>query len=274
MTDTVHFHDRVTIARHPETPAVALVTLSRADKHNGLDAPMFQALIDAGNHVRGDSSIRAVVLSGEGPSFCAGLDFKSVMVGGPKVRQILLERPAETLANVAQRCAWVWQEVEVPVIAAIHGVAYGGGCQIALAADIRLATPDARLSVMEIKWGLIPDMSITQTLFRLVRPDIAKELMWTGRKVGATEAAELGLVTRICEDPRAEAVAMAQLIATKNPLAVRHGKRLANEAMDLSPKEALLLETELQLELLGSKNQLEAVAANFQKRVPVFADPE
>ncbi len=271
---TTELHDRVAIERPPETPAVAVVRMTRADKHNGLDAPMFQALIEAGLQLRADPTVRAVVLTGDGPSFCAGLDFKAVMVGGPQVRNLLLERPAETPANVAQRCAWVWQEVPVPVIAAIRGVAYGGGCQIALAADIRLAAPDVKLSVMEIKWGLIPDMSITQTLLRLVGPDVAKELIWTGRRVPAPEAVELGLLTRVCDDPLAEAVALAQQIATKNPMAIRHGKRLVNDAPALTVAAAMLLETELQLDLLGSSNQLEAVAANFQKRSPRFADPE
>lgn len=270
-----NFRDRVSISTDTDAGAhVAHVKMTRADKHNGLDLAMFQALSEAGQEVRKNPSIRAVVLSGEGPSFCAGLDLKSVMGGGTDARALLLERPSDTLANLAQRCAWVWQEVDVPVIAAVHGAAYGGGCQIALACDLRLVAPDTRLSVMEIKWGLIPDMSITQTLLKLVRPDVAKALTWTGRKVGAVEALSLGLVTEICDDPLAAALSMAKGIATKNPHAVRHVKRLFNEVADLNAADALLLETELQLEVLGSKNQMEAVAANFQKRAPKFADPE
>lgn len=270
MEQQTDFFDRVVVTRHG---AVARVTMHRADKRNGLDLPMFEGLVAAGLAVASEPTVRAVVLTGDGPAFCAGLDFKSMMSGGPATRQALLARPHDSVANLAQRCAWVWQEVPVPVIAAIRGQAYGGGCQIALACDLRIVAPDTKMSVMEIKWGLIPDMSITQTLFQLVRPDVAKELMFTGRIVDAAEAVSLGLATRMADDPLAEAMALAEQIATKNPHAIRHGKRLAQQARGLSTRQALLLETELQLELLGSKNQLEAVAANFQKRSPVFTDP-
>lgn len=252
---------------------VARVRLSRPDKMNGLDLAMFEALIDAGKNLAADATVRAVVLHGEGKGFCAGLDFLSFHAA-PEANGKILERGPESPANVAQRVAWIWQEVPVPVIAAVHGVAYGGGLQIALGADLRFVTANAQLSVMEIKWGLVADMSITQTLLRLVPLDRAKELAFTGRVFLGTEAVALGLCTRVCADPLEEALATAALIAKKSPHAIRAAKTLFNEAPGLSRADALRLETDLQLSLLGSPNQLEAVQANMAKRDPVFADPD
>ena len=227
---------------------VADVRMVRADKHNGLDGAMFLALNEAIDEVAADSDVRAVVLSGEGPSFCAGLDIKSFASGdGPD----LLHRPDGEAANLAQRVAYGWRELPVPVIAAVHGACFGGGLQIALGADIRIAAPDARLSVMEIVHGLIPDMSITQTLPRLVGDDVARELVYTGRQVGAEEARKLGLVTGVDEAPLEAAQELAAAIAERRPEAIRNAKRLLNEAPDLDPAGALRLETELQLQLLG-----------------------
>lgn len=252
---------------------VATVRMSRPEKRNALDAEMFDSLIRIGKRVIADKSVRAVVLHGEGKAFCAGLDFGSFM-GSPDLMQKLLSRGDESLANMAQRAGWVWQEVQVPVIAAVHGVAFGGGLQIALGADIRYATADAQFSVMEIKWGLIPDMSITQTLLELVPLDVAKELTFTGRIVPGNEAAELGLVTGISEDPLADALETAKVIATKSPHAIRAGKALLRDAHGMSRADALKLETALQVTLLGSPNQMEAVQANMMKRDPNFKDPE
>jgi enoyl-CoA hydratase/carnithine racemase len=252
---------------------VATVRMSRPEKRNALDADMFDSLIRMGKRIIADRSVRAVVLHGEGKAFCAGLDFGSFM-GSPDLMQKLLSREDESLANMAQRAGWVWQEVQVPVIAAVHGVAFGGGLQIALGADIRYATADAQFSVMEIKWGLIPDMSITQTLLELVPLDVAKELTFTGRIVPGTEAATLGLVTKISEDPLADALQTAKLIATKSPHAIRAGKALLRDAPGMSRADALKLETALQVTLLGSPNQMEAVQANMMKRDPSFKDPE
>jgi len=252
---------------------VARVTLNRADKRNGLDLAMFEGLVAAGLALKQDTSVRAVVLHGDGKAFCAGLDFQWFM-SNPTESSKLLERPADSPANTAQRVAWIWQEVPVPVIAVLHGAVFGGGMQIALGADIRYATPDAQLSVMEIKWGLIPDMSITQTLPRLVSIDVAKELMFTGRIVSGTEAAELGLVTRVCDDPLAAALETAETIACKSPTAIRAGKAMWLQTRGASIAEALRIETELQLPLLGSANQIEAVQANLMKRPPKFTDPE
>jgi enoyl-CoA hydratase/carnithine racemase len=254
---------------------VADVRLNRPEKLNALDPAMFEALIATGESLLAAPGLRAVVLSGEGRAFCAGLDFASFTAiaseGDPAAA--LLARSAESPANVAQRAAWVWTEVPVPVIAAVHGVAYGGGLQIALAADLRLAAPDAQLSIMEVRWGLIPDMSGTQTLRHLLRLDVAKELTFTGRVVSGREAAELGLITRLADDPRAAALAVAREIATRSPDAIRAAKRLLNQAPLVSAEEGLRNEERSQRGLLGSANQLEAVRANLAKRAPAFRDP-
>lgn len=252
---------------------IAHVRLDRPEKRNGLDLEMFRSLIAAGHRVAADPSVRAVVLSGEGPVFCAGLDVQSVFMGGAQAVADLLD-VRTGITNLAQEAVWVWREVPAPVIAAIHGVAYGGGLQIAMGADIRLIAPDATMCVMEIVWGLIPDMGISKTALPQVRPDVLKELMLTGRKVAGPEAVALGLATRVCDDPKAAALAMAAEIAAKNPHAVRRCKQLVDRAPGLSTADAFLLETELQRPLLGSPNQLEAMTARWQKRAPVFADPE
>ncbi len=254
---------------------VAHVRLNRADKRNGMDLAMFEALVAVGERVAADRSIRAVVLSGDGKSFCAGLDWGAFLAMGADVGQKLLERDLEkSPANLAQRACWIWQEVSVPVIAAVHGAAYGGGLQLALAADLRLVTPDAQLSVMEIKYGLIPDMSATQTLARLVRPDVARELVFTGRVVGAEEAVRIGLATRVSERALEDAHELARAIAACSPDAIRAAKKLFSTAPTQDVASSFRLETELQLGLLGSKNQLEAVQATMGKRDPVFTDPE
>ena len=266
--------DRVSVVMEN---GVADVRLNRPDKLNALDHAMFEALVDTGKALSTDRALRAVVLSGEGRGFCAGLDFGSfmAMASGDRERDrpSLQTRSADTPANFAQRAAWVWTEIPVPVIAAVHGVAFGGGLQIALAADIRIAAPDAQLSVMEIKWGLIPDMSGTQTLRRLVRLDVAKDLTFTGRVVSGTEAAVLGLVTRVADVPRAAALSMARSIAEKSPDAIRAGKQLLDQSVQLSVAEGLQLEERTQVNLIGSANQLEAVQANMEKRPPSFRDP-
>jgi len=250
---------------------VADVRLNRAEKMNALDPAMFSDLIDVGSRIASDPGIRAVVLSGEGRGFSAGLDFRSFLSENPGS---LLSHDSASLANRAQRAAWVWQECPIPVIAAIHGVAFGGGLQIALGADIRYATANAELSLMEIRWGLVPDMSGTQTLRRLVRLDVAKELAFTGRVISGAEAHSLGLVTRVVDFPRDAALATAREIARKSPHAIRATKRLFNEATIGSIAEGLRLEEHIQRELLGSPNQIEAVSANLEKRDPVFNDPE
>jgi enoyl-CoA hydratase/carnithine racemase len=253
---------------------VASVRLNRPDKYNALSLDMFRAIIEAGEAVKADPSIRSVVLSGEGRGFCAGLDFESFMKMGSadQAAMDLLSRTDDNPANYAQQTGYVWKQVPVPVIAALHGVSFGGGLQIALGADIRLASRDARFSVMEIKWGLIPDMSGTQTLKDLVRLDVAKELTFTGRIVEAEEALQLGLITRICEDPLAEAEEMARKIAGKSPDAIAAGKQLWEKVWSCDTEEGLKLEERLQRTLIGGHNQLEAVKANFENRPPVFQE--
>ena len=252
---------------------VATVTLTRPEKHNALDTAMFEAIINAAAEVSREPGVRAVVLHGEGPSFCSGLDIASMMSadGGPGR---LVERLQTESPNWFQRAAYDWITVPVPVIAAIHGVCFGGGLQIALAADIRVCAPDARLSVMEIKWGLIPDMSITRTLPRLVGIDVAKELTYTGRVFSGTDALPLGVVTHVSDDPLADANALAAEIASKSPDAVRGAKRLYDESWTGVASETLALEAATQLGLIGSQNQLAAVASGVTKQPAEFVDPE
>jgi enoyl-CoA hydratase/carnithine racemase len=245
---------------------VALVTLNRPEKHNALDGAMFEGIVEAAGQVAQMPEVRAVVLHGAGPSFCSGLD-----VGAMGSLDDLLGRPDGQRANLAQRTCTGWIDVPAPVIAAVHGNCFGGGLQIALGADIRIAAPDARMSVMESKWGLVPDMGITSTLPRLVRIDIAKELTFTGRVVSGTEAAALGLVTSVSEDPLASATELAREIAGRSPDAVRAAKKLYDTAWHAPVEEGLKLETELQVSLIGSPNQIEAVRAGIAKEPANFA---
>jgi enoyl-CoA hydratase/carnithine racemase len=243
---------------------VASVAMTRADKHNGLDWPMFESLNAALDELAGAADVRCVVLHGEGPSFCAGLDFKSVMGDGEDAGHILdreLEIANDSPANPAQRVAYGWRELEVPVVAALQGHVLGGGFQIALGADIRIAAPDTRMSVMEMRYGLIPDMGLSRTLPRLVRDDVARELTYTARVVEAPEAKELGLITRISDDPLGDANALAARIAASSPSAIRSAKRLWNEGWNQPPAEGLALEEELQRALLGGPDQLAAASA-------------
>jgi enoyl-CoA hydratase/carnithine racemase len=251
---------------------VAVVTLTRGDKHNALDVAMCEQIIAAGERVANEPGVRAVVLHGDGPSFCSGLDVVSIMSAGDGV-QGLVDRVRGQVPNWFQRAAHVWLEVPVPVIAALHGTCFGGGLQIALAADIRIASPYARLSVMEIKWGLIPDMSITRTLPRLVGIDVAKELTFTGRVFDGTEAERLGVATRLAEEPLTAAHELATEIAGRSPDAIRAAKRLYDESWTGTGPQTLALEAELQLALVGSPNQLAAVTAGFTKEPAQFVDP-
>ena len=235
---------------------------------------MFDAIAEAAAEVGATPGVRAVVLHGEGPSFCSGLDLASLMTGPVAVDEVLLTREDGQRANRAQRTATDWIDLPVPVVAALHGVVYGGGLQLALGADVRIAAPDARLSVMESRWGLVPDMGITSTLPRLVRADVAKELTYTGRIVSGEEAAALGLVTRVDDDPLAAARALAGEIAGRSPDAVRAAKRLFDTAWHAPVEDGLRLEAELQTALIGAPNQLAAVTAGVTKQPAAFTDPE
>jgi len=256
------------------TDHVADVRLNRGDKHNGLDTAMFEGLRDAAARVRDDQDVWAVVLSGNGPSFCAGLDVQDAVTSGAFSQADSLDQRLDgELVNLYQAVAYDWRRVAAPVIAAIHGNCFGGGLQVALGADIRIASTDARLSVMEIKWGLIPDMGLAVTLPPLVRQDVAKELTFTGRIFSGLEGRELGVVTRVAEDPRAAALELAREIASKSPDATRFGKRLLNEAWAADDAESLLLESRLQKALIGSPNQIATVQAQFEKRPAEYAAP-
>jgi enoyl-CoA hydratase/carnithine racemase len=254
---------------------VADVRLNRPDKINALDPGMFVALAATGEALATDPSVRAVVLSGEGRGFCAGLDFGSfqAMASGDRGAGIASDLGARVegrITNLGQQVAHVWTTLPVPVIAAVHGPALGGGLQVALGADLRIVSPDAKLSVLEIRWGLIPDMTGTWILPRLVGIDVAKELTWTGRMVDGAEAVRIGLATRLADDPRAEALALARQLAASSPQAIRAGKALLEQSMTGTEAEQYLTESARMHELIGSPDQVEAVTAWFEKRAPVF----
>ena len=255
------------------TGGVADVRLNRPEKRNALDPAMFEALVAAGERLKTQPGLRAVVLSGEGPDFCAGLDFDSfrAMRTGERLSAAAALPPADGPAQAAgQRAAYVWAEVPVPVIAAVRGNALGGGLQISLGADIRIVAPDARLSVLEVAWGLIPDMTGTQLLPELVGRDVAKELTYTARIVSGAEAVRIGLATRTDPDPLAAALALAREIAGRSPHAVRAAKRLLDLAGRVDLALGFAAEQEEIRALIGSPNQAEAVAARFEKRDPKF----
>ena len=257
--------DRVTMTVEG---GVADVRLARPDKMNALDPAMFDGIVAVLAELEAMPGLRAVVLSGEGRAFCAGLDVAS-FAGG--LTGALDARPYGP-ANIFQHVAVGWRMLPVPVIAAVHGVAFGGGFQIMLGADIRIAAPDTRLSIMEIKWGLVPDMGGIALLRTLVRDDVARELTYSGRQFDAVEGAALGLVTRLAGDPHVEALALAGAIAGRNPDAVRAAKRLFNAAPDQDLAAILRAESAEQAALIGAPNQREAVLANIEKRAPRFAD--
>lgn len=264
--------ERVRLAH---SQGVAEVTLARPDKMNALDPAMFDALIDTLAQLQAMPGLRAVVLHGEGKAFCAGLDLGSMAgIGEGQKTPDMLDLAARThgIANRFQQICWGWRELAVPVIAAVHGVAYGGGLQLAMGADIRLVTPDARLSVMEIKWGLVPDMAGCALLAPLVRGDHLRELVYTGRVVAGPEAASLGLATRVSAAPLEEARHLARHIANSSPDAMRAAKRLMHLSETASPQDVLLAEAREQQALLGSPNQTEAVRAGLGQRPPVFHD--
>lgn len=255
--------------------AVAEVTIDRPAKMNALDAAVFAGLPRAAAAIAADASVRAVVLTGAGANFSAGIDIdhlKAAVASGADFGARLMARPEGTAANEFQAPARCWQELDRPVIAALRGVCFGGGAQIALGADLRFAAPDLRMSIMEIKWGLIPDMGLMASLPRLMRMDRAKDLVLTGRIVGAEEALALGLVTRIEADPLAAAREAAEAMAARSPDAIRRAKRLLEAAWTADPADALRLEAVLQGEVIGRPNQVEAVRANMEKRPPRFAD--
>jgi enoyl-CoA hydratase/carnithine racemase len=251
---------------------VAEVMLNRPEKLNALDLETFDALDQAARTLEAESSVRAVVLYGAGENFCAGIDLSVLQGGIADVGESLLSPLEGSLANRFQRAAYAWRELPMPVICALQGVTFGGGFQIAMGADLRYAAPATQLSIMESKWGLIPDMAISTTLRHILPPDRVKELAWTARVFDAAEGLQLGVLTSVEEDPLATARRVAQDCAAKSPDAIRGIKCLINEAWSRSEGDSLALEAQLQLRLLGSANQSEAVRANLEKRKPDFAD--
>jgi enoyl-CoA hydratase/carnithine racemase len=253
---------------------VADVRMNRADKRNALDNAMFTSLAAAGEYLKTQSEIRAVVLSGDGASFCAGLDFGSfqAMAQGPKTDSGMNAGAMSEgrITHLAQQVCWVWQEVPVPVIAAVHGHALGGGMQIALGADIRYVHPDTQLSVREVHWGLIPDMTGTLMLSRLVRPDIAKELVFTAKVISGREGFEIGLATHLSDNPHSDALAIAREIAGRSPDAVRGAKKLLNLQANDGAAQQFANEREVIGRLIGQANQVEAVMSHFEKRPPNY----
>jgi len=249
---------KITIKDH-----IADVVLNRADKLNALDQEMFQALADAADAIGADRSVRAVVLHGAGGNFCAGIDVSALGASQFDFADALATPLSPSPANFFQRAAIAWRELRVPVICALEGIVYGGGMQIALGADIRFASPDAKLSIMESKWGLIPDMGLTVTLRGLVPPD---------RVLDSTEAQSLGLVTAVSKDPLAASFELAAECAARSPDAIRGIKTLVNQAWPLPDADALALEAQLQSRIIGGANQIEAVQANLGRRQAEFKD--
>ena len=258
---------------------VADVRLNRAEKMNAINPAMWKAIFEAGSALETERDVRAVVLSGNGRAFSAGLDMESMQgmaqreQDAPGTGDSLQSDGGPRPENAFQRAAMIWKRLPMPVIGAIHGVAYGAGAQIALGPDIRFAAPDLRFSILEIKWGLIPDVGISQTLRDLVSLDVAKELTWTGRVLDGPAAKALGLVTHVSERPLDDALELAAEIATKSPDAIRRAKRLLEDSWRADPRSGLELEARLQGQLVGSPNQIESVKANFEKRSPSYVPP-
>jgi enoyl-CoA hydratase/carnithine racemase len=256
--------DHRLLIEHELDGQVAVATLNRPEKHNALDRPMFDAIDAAIDQLKvraAAGEIRAVVVRGAGKSFCSGLDIAAIVGGGEDFgssTEALLERREGDIGNLVQRICYGWRDIGVPVIAAVHGNCLGGGLQIALGADIRIATPDAKLAVAEVRWGLIPDMAITLALPRLIGIDHAKELTFTGRNTTGEDAERIGLVTHLASDPYAAALTLAEEICTRLPAPVNQAKLLLDEAWDQDDAGRLATEERLQRELLA---RLAAAAA-------------
>ena len=278
--ETKSYNDRVKVSIEG---GIADVRLDRADKRNALDPAMFDAIARAGKDLVSNKEIRAVVLSGSGASFCAGLDFASFqsMADGGSSSSETKSNSGENagamqpgaITHLAQQIWWVWQEVPVPVIAAIQGHALGGGMQLALGADIRIAHPDTQFAMREVHWGLIPDMTGTLMLSRLVRDDVAKDLVFSARVISGTEAHQLGVVTRLTDSPLETAMQIASEIAERSPDAVRGAKALINRLSNAGAAEHFAEERKIIYSLIGKPNQVEAVMSNFEKRPASFVSP-
>ena len=277
MTTLINDRVELTIGNH-----IATVRLARADKMNALDIKMFDALAATGEKIRNTQDVRVVIVTGDGGNFCAGLDksnFESILqktagedsAEASRVGSNLSER-THGIANLVQHVVWLWRELPMPVIAAIDGMALGGGLQIALGADMRYAAADSKFSILEMKWGLVPDMSSTQIMRHLVSDDIIRELTYTARIFSAQEAKQWGFITDIKDQPLEHAQSLAEQIVNQNPHAIRGAKQIIDKANYQSAAEGLLMESEIQDQIIGTPNQIEAVMSVMQKRKPVFED--
>lgn len=266
-------NDRVKITMLED--GIADVRMTRVDKMNALDATQWAALVEAVETLKAMPGLRVVVLSGEGRAFCAGLDLASMQgdrdPGASSAGGSLADR-THGIANNAQYAAWGWRELPVPVIAAVHGVAFGAGSQIMAAADIRIVHPETRIAIMEMKWGLVPDVAGMPLWRTQVRDDVLREMIYTNREFNGVEAKDMGFATHVAEDPHAKAMELARVIANKNPHAMRGAKRLCNLMGDASDAELLQAESDEQLKVIRTPNQMEAVMAEMQKRKPNFQD--
>lgn len=264
--------DRVLLdVRDADTGQVAYVTLNRPDKYNGLDLPMLRGLIDTAARIAADRAVRAVIMVGDGNAFCAGLDFASVGRSPAAFARAGLKVPGMK-TNLFQQACWAWRELPVPVIAVLHGHCFGGGMQLALAADFRFATPDCELSIMEAKWGLIPDMTGSVTLRELVPMDVAKRLTMTAEVFDGQQAADYGLVTGVGDEPLKEAEALVGLLLSRSPDAIALTKRLLHSTWTKSPRRAFWTETWLQARLMLGANHRIARTANLAKKVPAYTE--
>jgi enoyl-CoA hydratase/carnithine racemase len=266
-------NDRVTITMLEN--GIADVRLNRPDKMNALDPEQWAAIAGAIDTLNAMAGLRVVVLSGEGRGFCAGLDLGS-MAGdrdpGSSSTGSSLAARSRGIANEPQYAAWGWRELPVPVIMAVHGVAFGAGSQIMAAADIRIVHPDTRIAIMEMKWGLVPDVAGMALWRTQVADDVLREMIYTNRVFDGVEAKALGFATHVSDDPLAHALELARVIAGKNPHAVRGAKRLCNMLGHASDAELLQAESDEQIKVIRKPNQIEAVMAEMQKRPPLFVD--
>ncbi len=266
-------NDRISITMLED--GIADVRMTRVDKMNALDATQWNVLVEAIDTLNATPRLRVVVLSGEGRAFCAGLDLSSLQSerdpGASSAGGSLADR-TRGIANNAQYAAWGWRELPVPVIAAVHGVAFGAGSQIMAAADIRIVHPDTRIAIMEMKWGLVPDVAGMPLWRGQVRDDVLREMIYTNREFNGTEAKEMGFATHVSDDPHAKAMELARVIANKNPHAMRGAKRLCNLMGDATDAQLLQAESDEQVLVIRTPNQIEAVMAEMQKRKPNFAE--
>ncbi len=266
-------NDRISITMLED--GIADVRMTRVDKMNALDGVQWAALVDAVETLKAMPGLRVVVLSGEGRAFCAGLDLSSLQnerdPGASSAGGSLADR-THGIANNAQYAAWGWRELPVPVIAAVHGVAFGAGSQIMAAADIRIVHPETRIAIMEMKWGLVPDVAGMPLWRTQVKDDVLREMIYTNREFNGVEAKEMGFATHVSDDPHAKAMELARVIANKNPHAMRGAKRLCNLTGHASDAELLQAESDEQLKVIRTPNQMEAVMAEMQKRKPNFQD--